>query len=453
MIRFGTDGIRGIFGAPPLLISELIRIGHNLGLFLQSLGNMSPHVVLGWDPRASSPFVAQALVTGLHQVGVQVVGLGVVPTPAVSFLTTKLKASMGLMVSASHNPAAYNGIKFFNDRGRKLSLKQEANLLAFLNMSSPISINSALKPFQVESWPVALYEAHLKSCVTKKVQGLRVVLDCAHGSLYEIAPRVLRDLGVEIVAQVGVTPTGENINDGCGSLYPELARLLLLQHKADLALTFDGDGDRVLAVDQDGFLANGDQILACFEAHHTGAGGIVGTVLSNLGLETFLAEHGKAFVRTAVGDRWISQALVERDWQLGGEACGHIIVRPHMETGDGLLVGVLLAMIKADSKQSPLFPLFVSVPSFETTLPLRVQDILERPHVQEHIQECTLRWQGRLVVRKSGTEPIVRLLAEGACLQEVHDLVDRLRSFLDHAQTEIRQNQWTENETMSKAER
>lgn len=435
MITFGTDGIRGIYGMAPLVPDALLLMGFSIGLFLKEKSCEAPKVLLGWDTRQSSPIMAQALASGLKEAGIHMIPVGIVPTPAVSFLASQLNADMGMMISASHNPAAYNGIKFFNDKGHKLSVGEEADLLHFINKPHPQKPKIPWHPLEDQSPWVSLYEDSIVSCIEEDLTGLKIVLDCAQGSFYDIAPRILRRLGAEVIA-IGVTPNGENINDGSGALFPEMARTLLAQHNADLALTFDGDGDRLVAVESGGFIANGDQILACL-ALEEASEGIVGTVLSNFGLETFLAQHKKPFIRTAVGDRWIAQCLMENNWHVGGEACGHLIIRPYMATGDGLLVGLRLASIKARHKHTRLFPLFKVVPSVEATLPLIQKDFLDLPDVQNYIQSYQKKWEGRLVVRASGTEPIVRILVEGPCADQAEGLLCALKTFLAQTQREL----------------
>ena len=426
---FGTDGIRGVYGESPLTPKELWSIGYGTARYLVESGVVRPRIILGKDTRASGDSVVRALCGGLKQGGALIDYVGVAPTPAISLLTQKNRADMGMMVSASHNPYQYNGIKFFNHRGEKLSDQEESALTA--------AIMNVLGVSGPEEEPALCgllsgYEDFLCECV-KDLKGLKVVLDCAHGAFSEIAGRVFRRCGAQVVHEIGVTPDGKNINEGVGAVYPDALAQVVRDTHADLGLAFDGDGDRVIVVDAGGgTIRDGDQILACLSKRY-GAKGVVGTVMSNLGLERFCLSHHIPFFRSQVGDRYIAQQLRSLDLTLGGEPCGHVLLTDLLPTGDGLLVGLLVAEMVA-AHGNP-FPLFTSVPSVLKNVAIKSKVALDRPDFIEYIQAIHQRMQGhgRFLVRSSGTEPLLRILVEGECTQLIHEVACDVEKYLIEA--------------------
>jgi phosphoglucosamine mutase len=413
-ICFGTDGIRCLFEHFPLQVSILPSIGYGVGQWMQQDNfGASNIVVMGRDTRTSGLVICNALCQGLQKAGIHVWDAGVVPTPAISFLARHY-GCVGLMVSASHNPAPYNGIKFFNALGEKLSLHQEDTLLTFLNtdLSSPHSfaescaVDRILTSQEYEEWLCQ---------VVGSIKHIRVVVDAANGALHAIALRVLQRCGASVVGCYGMAPNGQNINAQCGSLHPENVQKAVRDTGADLGLCFDGDGDRVIVVDHQGTVQDGDQILGFLSTQDDAGPGIVGTVMSNMALESFIrrTKGSDAFVRTRVGDRWIAQCLQQKQWHLGGEACGHIVRADILPTGDGLLIGLFMA--KAVAQGRCVFPIFQPMPSLVDSLALPHRSFLETSAVRDwatRYDAMLTQRGGRFLMRPSGTEPKVRLLIE-----------------------------------------
>ena len=409
---FGTDGIRGIYGQSPLTPKELWSIGYGTALYLREHRTPHPRMIMGKDTRESGDSVVRALCGGFKQGGGSIDYIGVAPTPSISLLTQKHTADMGMMISASHNPSHYNGIKFFNHRGEKLSDQEESAL-----ESSIRTVLDVTGPEQ-ESGVCPLlsgYEDFLCKAVTD-LKGLKVALDCAHGAFSGLAGSIFRRCGAHVVHEIGVSPHGKNINEGVGAVYPEALAHVVRHTHADLGLSFDGDGDRVMVVDARGGVQDGDQILACLSQHY-GAKGVVGTVMSNLGVERFFLSHHIPFFRSQVGDRYIAQQLRSLDLALGGEPCGHVLLTDFLPTGDGLLVGLLVAQIVAT--QGNPFPLFTPVPFVLRNVAIKNKVALDHPAFIEYVQGVHDRMQGhgRFLVRSSGTEPLLRILVEGECQQ------------------------------------
>jgi phosphoglucosamine mutase len=427
---FGTDGIRTRVGRWPLTSDGLWAIGGGIGSFLKQQQS-NPWILLAYDTRESASFLETNLVEGLREEGITVESVGVAPTPCVSFLVPRVGASMGLVLSASHNTFDYNGIKFFNDKGEKLSIHEESLLEASIlrYQAKPSSITQ-LSPLSLSLSHLAPYQSFLSS-VGQGLQGLRVVLDCANGALSHMAPVIFQECGATVLATLGCSPNGRNINEDVGSLHPETLCQAVIRYGADMGFGFDGDGDRVILVTSKGQVMDGDQIIACL-AEKEGAGGVVGTVMSNLGLELFLAQRSIPFVRAQVGDRLIAEKMRSLEWFLGGEPCGHILIRKALPTGDGLLVALMVA--RQVALKGIVFPLFQPIPSVLKSIPLSDKALLNRPEVQAYVQEVTSTLSGRLLLRCSGTEPVIRLLVEGEDTQNIEQIANEMTTYLIQAQ-------------------
>ena len=428
---FGTDGIRGVWGKPPLTPHGVWAMGLGVGHTLRNQ-ERRPWVLLARDTRESSIHLEQILCGGLLHTGVSVESVGVAPTPSMSFLVPKMGASMGLVISASHNPYEYNGIKFFNTQGEKISLADEAVLQDSIEQQLQLTHPTIMGQTPLQGPFLSLYEGFLQE-KGADLQGLRVMLDCAHGACAGLAERVFRACGAVVLSSIGSKPNGKNINQGVGSLYPQRLCEALVVERADVGFAFDGDGDRVILVDPSGAVMDGDQLLACL----CGAGlgpGVVGTEMSNEGLVQHLAHHGYSFLRAKVGDRHVADKLKTMGWKIGGEPCGHVIISPFLPTGDGLLVALWISQIMVHHGNP--FPLFHPFPSVLHNVPLFFPTLLEQPKVRDHIQEVRQGLQheslgkARLLLRVSGTEPIVRILVEGPCLPLIERTADALATYL-----------------------
>jgi len=434
---FGTDGVRGRANSYPMTAELALRLGAAAGRYFRSDGLNRHRVVIGKDTRRSGYMLETALTAGLTSTGMNVLLLGPVPTPAVGFLTRSMRADVGIMVSASHNPHHDNGIKFFGPDGYKLSDEAEAEIEAILEgqieLSQPENIGRARR-IDDGLWRYAEY-AKTTFPGGRRLEGLRVVLDCANGAAYKVAPEVLWELGADVI-QVGTKPDGFNINVECGSTHTETAAAAVLSSGADLGICLDGDADRVMIIDETGAVADGDQIMALFAERWAGAGRLndgtlVATVMSNLGLERYLQGRGLKLERTKVGDRYVVEAMRKGGWNLGGEQSGHIVMSDYCTTGDGLLAGLqfLVAMVETGLPASRLARRFERVPQLLKNVRYTDgADPLSAASVARAIAaaEARLTDKGRLLIRKSGTEPLIRVMAEcedDALLVEVVDSV------------------------------
>ena len=432
---FGTDGIRGRTNVAPMTADVAMRVGQAAGAYFLR-GDHRHRVVIGKDTRLSGYMMESAMVAGFTSVGMDVVLLGPMPTPAVAMLTKELRADLGVMISASHNPFADNGIKLFGPDGYKLSDKAELAIEALMERGTDLidapNIGRAKRIDDARGryihFAKSTFPDHLR------LDGLKVVVDCANGAAYQVAPDALWELGAEVVA-LGTQPNGTNINDGCGSTSPEVLRETVVASGADLGLALDGDADRLIVVDEQGEMVDGDQLMAliALSQHQRGAlrgGGIVATVMSNLGLERKLGEHGLDMHRTAVGDRYVLEAMREMGRNVGGEQSGHIILSDHATTGDGLVAGlqILAAIVESAKPASELLHMFEPVPQLLKNVRFNGGAPLEQASVKAAITsaEAELSGRGRLVIRKSGTEPLIRVMAEGDDPAMVEGLVDRI---------------------------
>ena len=420
---FGTDGVRGTANIAPMTAAMALRIGAAAGRYFRRDKAGVHRVVIGKDTRRSGYMFENALTAGLTSTGMNVLLLGPVPTPAVGLLTPSMRADVGIMISASHNPHADNGIKFFGPDGFKLSDQAEAEIEALVfsgvELAQPENIGSAKR---VDDGRFRYLE-RVKSTFPQgmRLDGLKVVIDCANGAAYKAAPDVLWEIGAEVIP-VGVSPNGSNINENCGSNHPEIAAQTVVAHGADVGICLDGDADRVIILDETGRVADGDQIMALMAARwadesRLNDGTLVATVMSNLGLERFLHGRGLRLERTPVGDRYVVEAMQRGGWNLGGEQSGHIVMTDFATTGDGLMAGMqfLAAMASSGQSASALVRSFESVPQLLNNVRFQAgQTPLASPKVQAVIAsaEAELKGQGRLLIRKSGTEPLVRIMAE-----------------------------------------
>ncbi|MGR3502801.1 phosphoglucosamine mutase [Pseudaestuariivita sp.] len=434
---FGTDGVRGTANQHPMTAEMALRIGAAVGRYFRRDTSVAHRVVIGKDTRLSGYMFENALTAGLTSTGMNVLLLGPVPTPAVGLLTTSMRADLGIMISASHNPAEDNGIKFFGPDGFKLSDEAEAEIEALIAEGvSPVDAGAIGRARRIDDG-LFRYIERVKGTFPygQRLDGIKVVIDCANGAAYKAAPEVLWELGAEVIP-VGVSPDGVNINANCGSTKPQRAAEAVVAHGADVGICLDGDADRVLILDAQGQVADGDQIMALLAARWAEEdrlrhGTLVATVMSNLGLERFMAARGLALHRTGVGDRYVVAAMREHGFNLGGEQSGHIVMTDHATTGDGLMAGlqVLAEMGRTGKPASELVQQFEAVPQLLKNVRYGVgQTPLETSGVQNAIaaSEAQLAGQGRLLIRKSGTEPLIRVMAECENSQTLEEAVDRV---------------------------
>lgn len=420
---FGTDGVRGTANVFPMTADMALRIGAAAGRYFRNDGSNGHRVVIGKDTRLSGYMFENALTAGLTSTGMNVFLLGPVPTPAVGLLTTSMRADVGIMISASHNPHNDNGIKFFGPDGFKLSDEAEEEIERLIDSDiEPAQSANIGRAKRIDDGRFR-YAERIKSTFPRgrSLEGLKVVIDCANGAAHRTAPEVLWELGAEVIP-VGVSPDGRNINKGCGSTDTRTASETIIAHGADVGICLDGDADRVMILDEHGRVADGDQIMALlakrWAVNGTLKGGaLVATVMSNLGLERYLEGQGLGLVRTKVGDRYVVEEMRKNGYNLGGEQSGHIVMTDYATTGDGLLAGLqfLAAMVETGKRASELSKTFASVPQLLKNV--RFGDgkaPLDDASVKKAIDEAekTLVGKGRLLIRKSGTEPLVRVMAE-----------------------------------------
>ncbi len=420
---FGTDGVRGKANAYPMTAEMVLKVGAAAGRYFRRDGSNVHRVVIGKDTRLSGYMFENALTAGLTSTGMNVLLLGPVPTPAVGLLTTSMRADVGIMLSASHNPHHDNGIKFFGPDGFKLSDEAEAEIEELIaGEIEPAQAQNIGRAKRIDDGRFR-YAERVKSTFPAgmRLDGLKVVIDCANGAGYKVAPEVLWELGATVIP-VGVAPNGYNINDGCGSTSTALAARTIRDEGADIGICLDGDADRVMILDENGAVADGDQIMALMagrwaDQDRLNGGTLVATVMSNLGLERYLDGRGLRLERTAVGDRYVVEAMRANGWNLGGEQSGHIVMTDFATTGDGLLAGLqfLAAMVETGRKSSELSRSFETVPQMLRNVRYAVgQDPLNADTVRKSIADAEARLQGkgRLLIRKSGTEPLIRVMAE-----------------------------------------
>ena len=430
---FGTDGIRGRTNAGAMTADMAMRVGQAAGKrFLR--GTHRHRVVIGKDTRLSGYMLENAMVAGFTSVGMDVVLLGPMPTPAVALLTRELRADVGVMISASHNPYEDNGIKLFGPDGFKLSDEDEEAIEAMIGdrpaLADAPEIGRARRIDDARGRYIHAVKGSLPDTV--RLDGLRIAVDCANGAAYHVAPSAFWELGADVFP-VGVEPNGTNINAECGSTHLDLIRQTVIENEAHIGIALDGDADRLIVVDEKGETVDGDQIMALIgcELAKRGelkGGGVVATVMSNLGLERHLAEQGLELVRTKVGDRYVLEAMKAGGYNVGGEQSGHMILLDHATTGDGTIAAlqVLSALVTSGKPASELLHLFEPVPQLLKNVRYAGGKPLEAASVQKAIAEAeaSLDGKGRLVIRASGTEPLIRVMAEGDDRREVEAVVE-----------------------------
>lgn len=426
MIRkyFGTDGIRGKVNESKMTAEIALRLGMAAGRFFTH-GSHRHRVVIGKDTRLSGYMIEPALVAGFTSMGMDVFLFGPIPTPAVSFLTRSLRADLGVMISASHNQFEDNGIKLFGRDGFKLSddieyeIEQLMDPQAELQLAAPDALGRAKRIDDSQSRYIEFAKRTFPRDLT--LEGLRIVIDCANGAAYRVAPAALWELGAEVIS-IGVSPDGFNINKGCGSTHTQQLQDRVVAEKADIGIALDGDADRLIICDETGQIVDGDQIMGLIALDRQARGalskpGIVTTVMANLGLERRLKTEGLETIRTNVGDRYVVEAMRAGGYNVGGEQSGHIVLSDFSATGDGLIASlqVLAVLKRADKPLSDLCRVFAPVPQILRNVTYAQGEPLAQSGVQKAIQdaEASLNGQGRVLVRKSGTEPLIRIMAEG----------------------------------------
>lgn len=432
---FGTDGIRGRTNAGVMTAATAMKVGQAAGTYFQR-GDHRHRVVIGKDTRLSGYMLENAMTAGFTSVGMDVVLLGPLPTPAVAMLTREMRADVGVMISASHNPFEDNGIKLFGPDGFKLSdedeLAIEALLEEDLGLAPATDVGRARRIEDARGRYIHAVKASLPHNL--RLDGLRIVVDCANGAAYTVAPSALWELGAEVIA-IGVEPNGKNINLGVGSTHLDAIKAKVREVRADIGIALDGDADRLIVVDEKGQTVDGDQIMALIGSQMAkrGAltgGGVVATVMSNLGLERFLKAQGLDLVRTAVGDRHVLEKMREGGFNVGGEQSGHMILTDHATTGDGTIAAlqVLAALVSSGKPASQTLHLFDPVPQLLKNVRFAGGKPLEANSVKDAIAqaEARLAGRGRLVIRPSGTEPVIRVMAEADDADEVAEVVETI---------------------------
>lgn len=425
---FGTDGIRGFVGKDQITPEFCLRLSWAIGKVFAT-EDRRPHVLIGKDTRISGYMLESVLQSGFVSAGADVSLLGPIPTPAIAYLTRAVSADVGVVISASHNPFYDNGIKLFDGRGNKLGDALEREIEAMIDEQMICEDSESLGRASRINDATGRYVEFCKNSVPRdfSLRGVKIVLDCAHGATYQVAPRVFEELGAEVTA-TSVEPNGLNINERCGSTHPEQLQQRVVEEAADLGIAFDGDGDRLVMVDAQGALLDGDELLFVITgsrlARKCMQGGVVGTVMTNLGLERALQEMSVPFVRSPVGDRQIMEALHQRKWTLGGEPSGHILTLDLCSTGDAIVAAlqVLLAMQDADSSLRDLAAGITKAPQILLNVAVNAPAAVSaHPDLVGAIkaQEQALGDRGRILVRPSGTEPLLRIMVEGEDENEV----------------------------------
>lgn len=441
---FGTDGIRGVANEYPMTAALALKLGQTIGHVIKT-DHQGGRIVVGKDTRLSGYMLEYAIVSGICSMGVDVMLVGPLPTPGIAFITSSMRADAGIVISASHNPYQDNGIKIFSGLGLKLPDEVEERIenIIFQEDFDKFSCPAAEmgQAFRLDD-ATGRYISYLKSTFPRdlNLDGLKIALDCAHGATYKVAPAVLTELGAEVIS-FGVRPNGRNINRQCGSTYPDTLQSLVRRHDADLGIALDGDGDRVLFVDHQGDLVDGDHIMAICAQHLLQANALrkktlVGTVMSNLGLEVAMKRLGGRLLRTQVGDRYVIERMLAGGYNLGGEQSGHIIFLDHSTTGDGTLSALqLLAIIQKSGKTlRDLARVMETYPQTLINVKVREKrDLKEIPVVYQAIKawEKQLQSRGRILIRYSGTEPKLRVMCEGEDRSEVETAAQEIAQLIE----------------------
>ena len=438
---FGTDGIRGEVGQFPITPDFVLKLGWAVGQVFGQQGRSK--ILIGKDTRISGYMFESALEAGLAAAGVDSLLLGPMPTPAIAYLTRTFRADAGIVISASHNAFQDNGIKFFSANGTKLPDEIEHQIEAQMDLAMTTADSASLgKARRIED-AAGRYIEFCKGTVPRglSLKGLKIVVDCANGATYHIAPKVLKELGAEVL-ELAVSPDGTNINESCGSTSPATLQKIVRAEEADLGVGFDGDGDRVVMVDHQGELVDGDELLViialAMKAEGAFGGGVVGTLMSNFGMELALQEHAIPFVRAKVGDRYVMEELASHNWMLGGESSGHIICRNLTSTGDGIVAAlqVLQAMVTQGKTLAELTSQMQKLPQHMINVRLKEKgDPTRLLKVQQAVQqvEDELGGSGRVLLRPSGTEPVVRVMVEGRDGVQVERLTRQLAEQVEAA--------------------
>ncbi len=431
---FGTDGVRGLVGQYPITPDFVMKLGFAAGKVLAAQGTKK--VLIGKDTRISGYMLESALEAGFSAAGVDIGLLGPMPTPGIAYLTKTFRAEAGIVISASHNPYYDNGIKFFSQDGQKLPDEVELAIEAELDKTMGCVESAKLGKASRIDDAAGRYIEFCKSNFPSQysLSGLKIVVDCAHGATYHIAPNVFRELGAEVVV-IGTSPNGTNINDGCGATAMQAISEAVVEHQADLGIALDGDGDRLMMVDHSGYVVDGDECVYVIAQNDvksgTIRGGVVGTQMSNMGLELALADMGIPFARSKVGDRYVMEMLKEKGWQLGAENSGHVINLNHTSTGDGIIAALnVLTAICATGKtlhelrqgMKKLPQVLVNVRFAGNSDPLKADNVMASVH---EVNE-KLTGRGRVLLRKSGTEPLIRVMVEGPDVDEVTSLANEI---------------------------
>lgn len=442
-ILFGTDGIRGIANLEPMTSETALQIGRAVGYLFKRYGGRRK-ILIGKDTRISGYMIECAIASGICSMGVDVVLLGPVPTSGIAYLTSSMRADAGIVISASHNPYPYNGIKIFGRDGYKLPDEMEATVESLVISKKIDNIrptgSDIGKAYRLVD-AVGRYVVFLKNVFPQELcmDGLKIVVDCANGATYKVAPAVFDELGAKVIP-MGISPNGVNINKGCGSVFPENMAKRVVEEGADLGVAFDGDGDRVIIADEKGNILDGDDIMGICGLELLSLGKlkkntIVATVMTNKGLEILFKQKGCNMIRTKVGDRYITEELLKGDYNFGGEQSGHIIFRDYHTTGDGIItaLNMITIMIRRNKPLSDLSKVIFKLP--QVLLNVEVEDrdhVLESPVLMNAIKnmEEKLGENGRIVVRPSGTEPVIRIMVEGENIKEISAMAEEISEII-----------------------
>lgn len=444
---FGTDGIRGTANEFPMTLEVITRVGQALGYLLKAppkeLLMGRPKVVIGKDTRLSGYMVEMALASGLNSMGVDVQLVGPLPTPGIGFLTRNMRATAGIVISASHNPFQDNGIKIFGDDGFKISGEMEAEIERWVSEEDMTSLlpksENIGRSKRIED-SAGRYIVYVKNTfpLSQTLDGLRIVLDCANGAAYKVGPAILQELGAETIV-IGNQPNGTNVNDKCGALYPAQLQQAVLNYRADLGISLDGDADRVILVDETGAIVNGDHVLAICGIHLKKQGRlkhdtVVSTQMCNFGLDQVLKKNGIRLVKTDVGDKYVVEEMRKQGYVLGGESSGHIIFLEHSTTGDGLIAALnVLSVIKETGQTlSQLRAIMKDVPQVLRNVRVQRRENLDQLAGYKQFfeeREKSLNGEGRIFIRYSGTEPLIRVLVEGTDQKKISQLAEEFANY------------------------
>ncbi len=439
---FGTDGVRGLANAGKMTPTSMLRLGQIVGQYFASNAKGRPSAVIGKDTRMSGDMIESALIAGLTSVGVDVISAGVIPTSGVSLMTKGLRANLGVMITASHNKYPDNGVKFFGPDGCKLSDLAEAEIESLLDAGDTALVPSA--ELGRVNTPDGLQARYIELCKAtlpenQRLDGLKIVIDAAHGAAYATASETLRELGADEVISIGNSPSGDNINAGCGSTATELLSKTVVETGADVGVALDGDADRIIMCDESGKVIDGDQLLGLIAKSWKAQGrlrgnGLVATVMSNLGLERFLEANDMHLVRTQVGDRHVAARMRKDGFNIGGEQSGHLLMTQYSPTGDGTMAAIqVLAEIKRQGRPaSEVLNVFKPVPQILKNVRYTGENPVTHPTLLDAIEAAQAEFsgQGRILIRASGTEPLIRVMAEGDDPVKVEALVDDFVSLI-----------------------